>query len=69
MQQFFIIPPPPLVEMELFCVRVGSLWWVDYSEEVTIIHLSQGSTQPVVYTIRIRLGGPSPWSSKWGDQP
>ena len=36
---------------------------------VTIIHLSEGSTQPAVYMIRIQLGGPSPSSSKWGDQP
>ena len=36
---------------------------------VTIIHLSEGSTQPEVYMIRIQLDGPSPWSSKWGDQP
>ena len=29
---------------------------------VTIIHLSPGSTQPAVYTIRTRLGGPYPRS-------
>ena len=36
---------------------------------VTIIHLSEGSTQPAVYMIQIQLGGTSPWSLQWGDQP
>ena len=35
---------------------------------VTIIPLSQGSTQPAVYTIRTRLGGPFLWNSKFSDQ-
>ena len=34
---------------------------------VTIIHLPEGSTQPAVYMIQ--LGGTSPWSLQWGDQP
>ena len=34
---------------------------------VPIIHLSEGSTQPAVYMIQ--LGGTSPWSLHWGDQP
>ena len=34
---------------------------------VTIIYLSEGSTQPAVY--KIQLGGTSPWSLQWGDQP
>ena len=33
----------------------------------TIIHLPEGSTQPAVYMIQ--LGGTSPWSLQWGDQP
>ena len=33
----------------------------------TIIHLPEGSTQPAVYMIQ--LGGKSPWSLQWGDQP
>ena len=33
----------------------------------TIIHLSEGSTQPAVYMIQ--LGGTSTWSLQWGDQP
>ena len=32
-----------------------------------IIHLPEGSTQPAVY--KIQLGGTSPWSLQWGDQP
>ena len=31
----------------------------------TIIHLSEGSTQPTVYMIQ--LGETSPWSLQWGD--
>ena len=38
---------------------------------VTIIHLSPGSTQPAVHTIRTCFGEPSlgafPWSLPWGD--
>ena len=34
---------------------------------VTINHFSEGSSQPAVYMIQ--LGGTSPWSLQWGDQP
>ena len=46
-------------------------WWPQghHPSMVTIIHLSSGSTEPAVYTIRTRLGGVSPWSLQWGDQP
>ena len=43
-------------------LRASGKWMM-----VTILHLPEGSTQPAVYMIQ--LGGTSPWSLQWDDQP
>ena len=52
---------PQYMALYLFCMCVkNSIGAANKGMMVSIIHLSQGFTQPVVHTIPIRLGGRVP---------
>ena len=61
---FVRVPTPGLGAADKgMMVTILGLWPQGHNPRmITIIPLSPGSTQPAVYTIRTRLGGPSSWS-------